>query len=1166
MSANLKTLVIAIGGTGTKMVKLLTDRWGGNIPRDVSIAVIDARKAGPEVEVPLRSGGYSGTEQIDYPSEFARIKADPRSGLTSWWPHRVEPQAQVGFHNGCGAIRANGRFFVFRQADRIVQVIDRAIADLTAAGKVGPDGQAQPAQWEVYIVCSLGNGTGGGCFMDVAAIVKDILRRRRFANPLVTGVFIPGSVTRHASDGFDQTAMENRVAASGLAALVELQYQFNRDSAEAFRPPEPYRFVGWAGGTYREFLPAWGIQDATQAAKQGQPYDYAFVLDCVNEHSVLNNYYDILEAGAEALAALIGGADADSRLLDLQLLCMGGRRFGSLGTMALEAPTALLVSYCTARTCLNALAWGSYDRKIDEVKDADLLVDTQPGGGKRLGADEITVEKSVDFFLDHVLDVQEAGADPALTNDLFDRFAQDDAELLREFEQAQGAGSLGTADRSQVVERAANLLNHLMKVAERLPATRTAVLRELWERLPPKACRTYEQLERPNEAGSRWLLEQRVARFVERGAFGPLVVWLTELRRQVKVSRDSVYTTEVENHIGHPDLLKRGQRVAEAAEVKRELEAKASSIFAFFQKAAIGTKASLLQALVTEDFQFLLWQSKILAVFDYYTWLDEHIARLLAGATRAARLLEHDALRQRFDAEVEHVEHSLGMRSAGTKVVYVGCDAQIREGLMVALEADSGTCSREMLRHLPKLAWMVFGQCLGTERTQVARLAHALGEDDLKAVGRTEESTLRDTLGSALAASVEERIRSAVASRANVDEMLVREAYSKIQAWWELYYRPSQQNHPLDQRARDARDALEEVVHDIAEIRQSFEKYTVFDEAMLRTVNGRMEGAVMTFIRARVRNLVGAAQPLWNPDVPADQRTLIQRKAFFNYNKHAAHIAAALAERDTSQPITNQAREFFPASRVECVSVAMGGWLDILLRESEVESYRLAIQGLPGASPERTFAAWFASYNPHITLEAEAAGKRWLAMRDQRVRLGSELGDKEGALVLALAEFTTATHPALFGYIERRGAHYYMRRVIEQRTLEDGRPAYASFTISLDTNAKVGPKGIVPFTEWLEGLESAGCRADDGRAFCKDLKEVLWLDLERLVRGYSLGDDHVLGLGVEGVRTKLRERARQLVSEAGSGPEAAARKAQGEALQILADKLNEAGDRPGFLR
>jgi hypothetical protein len=823
-----------------------------------------------------------------------------------------------------------------------------------------------------------------------------------------------------------------------------------------------------------------------------------------------------------------------------------------------------LTEYCAGKLSLAALGWGSNERQIDPLLDADLLIDSVPGSGARLDARDVTLESSVDFFFDKVLNVKEGGKDPERTNEVFARFDKADNDLRTAFAGIQGGRGLGSVEADKVVGRATSLRNHLHEQAEDLPARREAQLRELWERVPPRDRRSYSDLEHIDEAGTRWLLEQRVARFVERGAFGPLVVWLTELQKQIKESRDSILEVEVRDHLLSREQLNQAVNMKPLEEVIEELKSKANGMFSMFQRSAIAAKAASVGSQATNLFESLLWQSKIVAVLRFYDWVDSHIGLLLGGAVNAARLLGDEGVQRELQGDIRRIEQQLNSRSGGSKVVYVGCDEAVRKGLLETLEKDSETCSREMLHHLTPLMWKVFGQGLGTDRGQVERLVSILGIDEVKNLGRVGAESSKRELVVALPDLVEERIKISVADNADIDELLVREARAKITAWYTLYQKPSEDNLPLNQEAKDAKDALEDVVHDIEPLREHFRNYPDFERAMYRTKNGKVEGAVMEFIMARVRNLAGAALPLWNPVITMELRSLIQRKSFFNYNKHAIHLGQALAAMDGEGIVKAQAGEFFPPSRVECVSVALGATLANLARESEIQSYRLAMEGLPGAPKDEPYASWYGSFNPHISLEYEAAGQRWLERDDEQHKVGTVLGDREGELVLALAEFTTATHPDLFGYLVRRGAHYYVKRIIP-RHVEGSDYTASTFGRNLALEKKIGPKGVACFTDWLEGKSRSGHDGDDGAALCRDLKELLWLDLDKLIRGYWDGDHQVLGLGVDLAIAQLGARARELCSVPGGSQDAVCQQAQGQALDILAEQLQPSGKRPSFL-
>jgi hypothetical protein len=268
--------------------------------------------------------------------------------------------------------------------------IQRAINLLTSAERASMASQAEEANWDAYICSSLGNGTGAGSFMALAAMVKHLLRDQGAKSPQVSGVFIPGSVTRHGPA--NDAPVAHRVAASGFASLIELQYEFNRrienPNNGLGKPPEPYKFVGDGTMGWTVYEPWRGNSEHSSAALEESPYDWAFVLDLINSNNIRAGYGDLLDAGGEALKALLGGADSDSRLLDLGRGVDG--RFGSLGAKSFVAPTKALTEWARIEQCKRALEWSiEKDLDIEDELHLNLIqeIDLPAGGEGSLGID-----------------------------------------------------------------------------------------------------------------------------------------------------------------------------------------------------------------------------------------------------------------------------------------------------------------------------------------------------------------------------------------------------------------------------------------------------------------------------------------------------------------------------------------------------------------------------------------------------------------------------------------------------------------------------------------------------------------------------------------------------------------------------------------------------------
>ena len=528
MGSGANVLIIGIGGTGTKIVRNMLQGWKetGGKPKHIAAVIIDAHDGPPEGGV--RSDWfYSGSTRINYPHAYSEHASNSRSRVSTWWPSRVQPAALVSFKDGCGALRANGRFYSLHFADRIKKAVLAAMDSLSHARQLDDRAPTSPMNWEAYICMSLGNGTGAGNLFPVAAIVRHLLLERGATTPVVTGVVVPASVTKAGNSGM----LSQHVAAAGVASLIEIQYECARKGdASKLRPTSAYEHVGFVDGNYEVFRP-WRGSPAASEAMTAKPYDQVLILDQFNTSGVRHDYPGILSAAAEALRALLGGADPDCRIMDLGTRTEG-KPFGSIGVMAYATPTRELAAWCSARQALLALAEAQRTEfDVTRASDLDLLSDRH--GTHALGRPVLekaatsadAVALSVDFFVDHVLEVREEGAD-----DIFGRFDT----AVQELEQTFEAGARAAVDCADMKERAEKLSSMLgmLKRAETECAKFQRVMDQEFTRLPAGKATGYAQDH--EGAGLQWLIEARALSFVEKGQFGLGATWLTALGASVE--------------------------------------------------------------------------------------------------------------------------------------------------------------------------------------------------------------------------------------------------------------------------------------------------------------------------------------------------------------------------------------------------------------------------------------------------------------------------------------------------------------------------------------------------------------------------------------------------------------------------------------------------------
>jgi hypothetical protein len=402
-------LIIANGGTGARIasevVAQFQDELGG-LPDHVAIAVVDAR-SGPEDQVGSQNVFLvQRTHPINFPVEHARLM-DPRNARSKveycrgWWPPHAEPDASVNFMKGCGAKRTNGRFFAtFFDAD-VATAIEKAIQHLMTIDQAA----GQQPTLNVYVCASLGNGTGGGSFMQVATIANDLASQSGLA-PRITGIFVPSTTTAPAVKAHTDRLLTPRIGANGVAALVELQYELNRKESYQLREGGWTRHPRKGGGP----LVHHGIHGTYRCddTSHGAPFETCFLVDTQNRTAHVRDYNQVVAVAGRVLFSILSGADADYRFLDAQVAAAGP--FGSVGFMRVRSPLREGRQYMTLRLRERLARRLRRPDTLASHPHLELVIGNQPPC-------EGTVEASVAYFVRTIAELEETDT----TDQLLDR-------------------------------------------------------------------------------------------------------------------------------------------------------------------------------------------------------------------------------------------------------------------------------------------------------------------------------------------------------------------------------------------------------------------------------------------------------------------------------------------------------------------------------------------------------------------------------------------------------------------------------------------------------------------------------------------------------------------------------------------------------------------------
>ncbi len=1076
-------LIVGLGGTGTRMLRSAMREFDqrGLKPRTVGYAVIDARSR-PEVSLP-NDVFFTPARPINFPHEHQRLWEKEESGLADWWPrgehgagHRgIMPLDGVKFSNGCGAYRFNGRFFVTYYAAVIERTLRDAIDKLTEQRA----GLAPVSTLNVYLLSSLGNGTGAGIFMDIATMAADIVRQIANLPPEIVGVFVPGSTTwRHALDNMQP----RQIRANGLASLIEIQHEANRrrDDRKHFDPDDSGSTIGrqstlWAEaprgirtltGRNRNAFKEWSLNEEDEA-----PLRFAILLDERNRNGLRRSYEDLIEVGGRSLAAFLSSVDPADRILDVELRAQQvGGPFGSWGFARMRSPVKEIRDLAAMELTLQSLDVATQDDLAGEWQSLLRLRGEAEGN--------IGFHESVERFIVDLAQIAEEEADHLFEKILGYRDEKESEwrDLLDEFERAE---------RLRKPDYAEEMIRFIDESKEDFQRVSDEALDRLLFGDPDapdadgdRALNSEQRMELQRSRGVLWLLRHFVVEpFVDAGAIAALKLWLAEFRVALARHRDSLARNE---RARYPAPDPHAQKELDAALVS--LRETASDTFDRLRSMLGGgtygwDSESVVQG-CRDALDAGMWDIAILAVERFYDKLrDEVLPWADAAHDLDNRLNETDGnmdrsasatgVRGRWMKEIAELEGQLS--HARTPVGYdlVIGDIQVARRVIAQLAESESTNPRVILR--------AFGDRFRRAFDRELLLHHAVpvfGTD-------TEYDPVPvdvDGLLLEMEKHVQDLVLDDIAHFASLESLLSEEARS-VASDYEKIVLPARKQGTLELReeALQAQARFNEVFPVSAqEVRELLE----------RGDPGRLEEAVKLSLHDAVRQLAQFAVAQWSIDHYApDNAEPTGGIAFINYGSQTgARFRSVLNDMGQGRPGQSQsavrAQEMDYASPhvLECVRVELGGHLDMLELSQEVRAY----QDCRDRHSELS-----RNFSPHTTRAYEEAGLRWLESRSYSTESAST---PRGAFLVALAEHVPDDAPDLLGWIEHNGSVYSWRREVTLGSSDVG--------LSFVEGHKLSTAGLADLVELLNSDETKGQELD---ALLCDL---LWKDLETwLARG-----------------------------------------------------------------
>jgi hypothetical protein len=120
--------------------------------------------------------------------EIKALEEAKNQEFLKWWPKGHTIRTTLCGSTGAGQIRINGRYALFSRYGVIYHHIENIINDANDIAKTDPNDKVI----RVFLVSSLGGGTGAGIFLDISFLVRHLLgNQHRFY-----GVFYDGTITK----------------------------------------------------------------------------------------------------------------------------------------------------------------------------------------------------------------------------------------------------------------------------------------------------------------------------------------------------------------------------------------------------------------------------------------------------------------------------------------------------------------------------------------------------------------------------------------------------------------------------------------------------------------------------------------------------------------------------------------------------------------------------------------------------------------------------------------------------------------------------------------------------------------------------------------------------------------------------------------------------------
>jgi len=250
------TIFFGLGGIGTSIIKRVETRMSKKevlkklIGTSVFFYGLDI-DPGYDVGKPINHNiqMHPGLRVVDPGSIIKRLwNEDPN--FREWWPKSKDEPWGLDFHGditgsaAAGQIRASGALTFYIHFEEIKKAVQKVWDDACKLSGIGTD--ASEGKPVIFIVASLGGGTGAGMLIDFCFLVRNIVKN----NALIWGVFVDPTVTSQFGGPY--------TGPQGFAALIEIErwsiypeeYRKNFGGKANWIPLQDESFSEFLNGTF----------------------------------------------------------------------------------------------------------------------------------------------------------------------------------------------------------------------------------------------------------------------------------------------------------------------------------------------------------------------------------------------------------------------------------------------------------------------------------------------------------------------------------------------------------------------------------------------------------------------------------------------------------------------------------------------------------------------------------------------------------------------------------------------------------------------------------------------------------------------------------------------------------------------------------------------------